>query len=82
MMRCDRHKKEYLGGCMWCGKRLCELCVSKRDGSKIYCEKCVISLGGVARESLPLAERSDEVIPSGGRRFVFKKGYLELQGGQ
>lgn len=44
--RCGKHKKEIIGGCMWCGGNLCKLCVSAVQGSKkFYCEKCVHLLG-------------------------------------
>lgn len=80
MTKCDRHRKEQVGGCMWCGKRLCELCIVKREGVKIYCEKCVVSLGGVRRERLP--QMGIPRPPSDGRRFVMKNGFLEIDGGK
>lgn len=80
MNRCDKHRKDQVSGCMWCGKRLCELCIAKREGSKVYCEKCCVSLGGVRRERLP--ELGVPRPPAGGRRFVLKNGYLELNGGE
>jgi len=77
-MKCEKHRKEQIGGCMWCGKRLCELCVAKREGSKFYCEKCLVSLGAVRRENLP--QFGVPRPPSSGRRFVLKNGFLELRG--
>lgn len=78
MMKCDRHKKDHIGGCMWCGKRLCEFCIAKRDGHKFYCDKCAGVLGGVRREHLPPVGRTP--LPSSGRRFVMKNGCLEMDG--
>lgn len=80
MIKCDKHRKDHLAGCMWCGKRLCELCVAKRDGGKFYCDKCVVLLGSVRRERLPHVGR--QPLPSGGKRYVMKNGYLELDGGR
>ncbi len=79
MMKCDKHKKDHVGGCMWCGKRVCEYCIAKREGNKLYCEKCAINLGGVRREHLPQISTQPKV-PAAGRRFVLKNGYLEMDG--
>jgi hypothetical protein len=79
-MRCDKHRKDHVGGCMWCGRRLCEFCVAKRDGGKLYCDKCQSNLGGIRRERLP--QLSLPRPPANGRRFVLKNGYLELNGGK
>lgn len=78
MKKCDKHKKDYVGGCMWCGTRLCELCIAKQEGVKLYCEKCYVKLGSVRRERLP--QFGVPRPPSNGRRYVLKNGYLELQG--
>jgi hypothetical protein len=80
-MKCDKHRKDHVGGCMWCGKRLCQFCIAKREGSKLYCDKCAINLGGVRREHLPRVN-TQERAPATGRRFVLKNGYLEIDGGQ
>jgi len=64
---------------MWCGRKLCEECIAKKEGIKLYCVKCIVQLSRVRRERLPsTATRT----PSGGRRLVFKDGYLEIQGGE
>ena len=78
-MKCDRHRKDHIGGCMWCGKRLCEYCIAKSDGHKKYCDKCVGSLRGVRRERMPTIGR--QPLPSSGKRFVLKDGYLVTNGG-
>ena len=81
MIKCDKHKKDHVGGCMWCGKRLCEFCIAKRDGGKLYCEKCSVQLGGIRRERLPtLEEQQQPRAPATGKRFVLKNGYLEMEG--
>jgi hypothetical protein len=77
-MKCDKHRKDHVGGCMWCGKRLCEFCVAKREGVKLYCDKCIDLLCGVRRDPLPNVGR--QPLPSAGRRFVIKNGYLEMDG--
>jgi hypothetical protein len=52
-MRCIKHKKEVMGNCNWCGKHVCPLCIAKKEGRKLYCEKCAIQLAGVKRIKLP-----------------------------
>ncbi|GEM_PF-2015498 len=79
MIKCDKHRKDHIGGCMWCGKKLCELCVAKREGVKLYCDKCVNLLGNIRRESLP--QVGSQPLPVSGRRFVMRNGYLEMDGG-
>ena len=78
-MKCDKHRKDHVGGCMWCGRRLCEYCIAKRDGVKFYCDKCSINLGGIRRESLPQISVEPRA-PVTGKRFVLKNGYLEMEG--
>jgi len=73
-MRCDRHRKDFVGRCMWCGKQLCNLCVARRDGNKLYCDKCRGVLGSVRRTQLP------KQTSSSGRRFVMRDGYLVIEG--
>ncbi|MBW2978621.1 hypothetical protein KY304_00750, partial [Candidatus Woesearchaeota archaeon] len=52
-MRCTKHKKEVIGHCTWCGKPVCPLCVAKKEGKKLYCEKCAIQLSGIKKIKLP-----------------------------
>ena len=78
-LKCNQHRKDTIGDCMWCGRKLCELCIAKKEGIKLYCDKCIVHLSRVRRERLPPA--MPRPPPSGGRRFVIKNGYLEIQGG-
>ena len=78
-MKCDKHRKDQVGGCMWCGRRLCEYCIVKREGSKFYCEKCCVNLSGIRRERLPQVDTQPRP-PVTGKRFVLKNGYLEMEG--
>ena len=64
---------------MWCGKKLCEFCVAKRERAKVYCEKCAVSLGGVRRDPLPRVGVMP--LPHTGRKFRFEEGYLVIEGG-
>ena len=80
-MRCDKHRKDQIGGCMWCGRRLCPFCIAKKEGSKLYCVKCAVNLGGIHREHLPPVDLHPRP-PATGKRFVLKNGYLELDGGE
>ena len=79
-MKCDKHRMIHVGGCMWCGRRLCESCVARRERSKIYCDKCRSRLGVVRREHLPKIGK--QPLPVAGKRFIFRNGYLELRGRQ
>ena len=56
-MRCLKHRRTTVGACNWCGKQLCQHCVSKKDGKKLYCEKCSIQLSGVRRAKVPPAKK-------------------------
>ncbi|MEM3154718.1 MAG: hypothetical protein QW165_04100 [Candidatus Woesearchaeota archaeon] len=66
---------------MWCGRRLCEFCIAKREGIKLYCDKCSVQLGGIRRERLPRLDVQPRP-PATGRRFVLRNGYLEQEGGE
>ncbi|MBN1644912.1 hypothetical protein JW851_02645 [Candidatus Woesearchaeota archaeon] len=52
-MRCNKHKKEVIGHCNWCGKHVCPLCIAKKEGKKLYCEKCAIQLSSIKKIHLP-----------------------------
>ncbi len=81
MIRCDKHRKDHVGGCMWCGRKLCEFCIAKRDGKKFYCDKCCGTLGGIRRERLPQVAQRQPLSPTG-KRFKLKNGYLVMDGGE
>jgi len=49
-MKCQRHNKETIGVCTWCGRELCRLCISKTDGSKKYCSHCVNEIGDLIKK--------------------------------
>jgi len=55
MEKCHKHSKEIVGGCMWCSKRLCEFCIARKEGLKLYCENCAQQLGP-PRRTLPKVE--------------------------
>ncbi|MBI4151296.1 hypothetical protein HY492_04165 [Candidatus Woesearchaeota archaeon] len=80
MDKCIKHTKELVGGCMWCGKRLCEFCIARKEGLKVYCEKCAQQLGP-PRRSIPVVETKPvaPVIPE--RRSaprIDKDGYFDF----
>ncbi|MBD3361740.1 hypothetical protein GF358_03030 [Candidatus Woesearchaeota archaeon] len=56
-MRCTKHKKEFISTCNWCGKRVCPLCIAKKEGKKVYCEKCATQLAGFKRIKLPKVDK-------------------------
>jgi len=76
-MRCEKHKKDHVGGCQWCGKRVSEFCVAKQEGKKLYCEKCASMLGDIQKPILPKVGR--EPLPAQGRRYAMKNGYLVME---
>jgi hypothetical protein len=59
--KCLKHSKELVGGCMWCGKRLCEFCVARKEGLKLYCEICAQQLGP-PRRTIPKVEPKQPVV--------------------
>ncbi|PIN75862.1 hypothetical protein COV18_01635 [Candidatus Woesearchaeota archaeon CG10_big_fil_rev_8_21_14_0_10_37_12] len=75
--KCDRHRKERIGGCTWCGKRVCELCIVKQEGKKVYCAKCSGVLSGISPMRVPLA--APRPAPPQGRRYMIHDGYLVLR---
>lgn len=88
-MRCPTHRRDQLGPCNWCGAKLCELCIAKQEGRKLYCEKCAINLLPFKRERLPAVMPKPVAAPPlpvspaeqpVKRRFVLgKDGYFELR---
>jgi len=52
-MRCTKHRRNTVGACNWCGKQICPYCVGKKEGKKIYCEKCSLRLSTVKRAKIP-----------------------------
>ena len=61
--KCIKHGKELIGGCMWCGKHLCEFCIARKEGLKLYCENCAQSLGP-PRRTIPKVEPKPLPPPS------------------
>lgn len=41
---------------MWCGKKLCEKCVTHQEGKKLYCDKCSEQLNPMSRIKMPMAK--------------------------
>lgn len=88
-MRCTQHRKDFQGACNWCGSKLCELCIAKQEGRKVYCETCAVRLVPFVREKLPpprpIARPMTVTTPAPQaevvkRRFVLgKDGYFELR---
>ncbi|MEM4263574.1 MAG: hypothetical protein QW666_01605 [Candidatus Woesearchaeota archaeon] len=88
-MRCLKHHRAIVGPCQWCGKQLCQNCVAKKEGSKLYCEKCAIQLSGIKRAKVPpvkpqsvpeiptLTKESQQ--PEKTRYTIDKDGYLILE---
>ncbi len=50
-MKCQKHNKEVIGNCTWCGRQMCPKCIKITDGGKKYCETCAASdVGKMVRE--------------------------------
>ena len=77
MERCAAHRREHAGACNWCGSKLCHECISHKQGSLVYCEKCNVrlSVAGKARvEAVPTAQ-----VRSAPRKIsMTKDGYADL----
>ena len=91
-MRCTTHRRNTVGACHWCGKQVCPYCIGKKDGRKVYCEKCAMRLSAVKRAKIPQAKRpreapvaraqpSIEEKPTKEKRVfsVDEEGYLVLE---
>lgn len=40
MALCKDHRRLVVGGCMLCGKELCDRCVMRQEGVKVWCSSC------------------------------------------
>jgi len=41
MDKCEKHKKNIVGKCQWCGVNVCDLCIGKKVGEKrFFCYDC------------------------------------------
>ncbi|RJQ20748.1 hypothetical protein C4580_03545 [Candidatus Woesearchaeota archaeon] len=80
MDRCDKHRKDLIATCNWCGKKACEFCIARQEGKKAYCEKCIPLLGNIRREPRPHMVQPPP--PHTGRKFVLQDGYLVIDGGR
>ena len=86
-MRCTKHKKEGAGHCNWCGKLVCPLCIAKKEGRKLYCEKCAIRLAGVKRIKLPKSKpiqreaklTEKQMEPTKKKLVLDEDGYLMIE---
>lgn len=78
MNTCDKHRKDHVGSCMWCGKKVCEFCIAKIEGKKLYCAKCQPVLGGIRRDPIPRI--GPRLLPAQGRKYVLQDGYLVMDG--
>ncbi|RMD57499.1 hypothetical protein D6825_03855 [Candidatus Woesearchaeota archaeon] len=76
-LKCSSHRKEHIGACNWCGVKMCQECISKKEGRKYYCFKCHSTLGRYSRERMP---RRTTSAPISGRRYQLQDGYLVLEG--
>jgi len=85
-MKCSNHRKDLVQDCNWCGNRICRLCIERKDGIKVYCQKCTPILAGLRRvrlppaTSLPLPKTESKQEPVKKEKFVLNEdGYLVLR---
>jgi ribosome-binding protein aMBF1 (putative translation factor) len=86
-MRCTNHRKELIGNCTWCGKHVCPLCIAKKEGRKLYCERCAIQLVGVKRVKLPKPASPEKIQetaqkqmePTKKKLVMDEDGYLVIE---
>ena len=76
-MKCEKHRKDFLSNCFWCGKKVCDLCILKSDRKKVYCEQCAPRVHNLGHSQLPIENRA---LPSKGRRFILENNHLILKG--
>ena len=67
--RCIKHRKDIEGVCNWCGARLCALCIAKRSGNKLYCEKCAINLQHFQKAAVPAPKPVSRDEPKSDPKF-------------
>jgi len=77
--RCQEHRREHVGSCMWCGKKLCGFCIIKEEGRKYYCEKCATTLIPVQRRTMPKEPAITPAQKPAGYS-IGKDGYLNFEG--
>jgi hypothetical protein len=76
-----------MGNCNWCGKHVCVMCIAKKEGRKVYCEKCAIQLSGVKRIKLPKPEpiprekktTEKQMEPTKKKSVLDDDGYLMIE---
>ena len=73
--RCVSHRKDLVGDCIWCGKKLCELCIARKEGRKLYCQLCSAQLGP-PRRSIPKVQTNQTVVT----QTTTKKPYRDNDG--
>ena len=49
-MKCQKHEKQSIGTCQWCGKLLCRECVGKSMGKKLFCRECSGGIGDIIQQ--------------------------------
>ncbi|MBI4450468.1 hypothetical protein HY642_00705 [Candidatus Woesearchaeota archaeon] len=75
--RCVQHKRDFEGDCMWCGKKLCQFCIARTEGKKLYCGACATGLSRFPRQSVPKAGNR-AVAEEKKQRLIVKDGYVEF----
>ncbi|MCX8147219.1 MAG: hypothetical protein N3D84_02005 [Candidatus Woesearchaeota archaeon] len=74
-MKCEKHGKDIIGTCQWCGRPLCKFDVGKKMGKKMFCSQCSIELGSyIQRKQLEQIkeEKAQEEKKKKLARMIFK----------
>lgn len=56
MALCRDHKRFVVGGCILCGKELCDRCVARSEGAKVWCVMCSRKMRIIPHERVTLED--------------------------
>lgn len=77
-MKCNYHGKELEHTCVWCGSKICELCIGKKEGNKVFCSRCVESIGDFKKARIPKTEKKAEYEEHETKKPRMEDGYLVI----
>ena len=80
MDRCYAHRKDLIGDCIWCGKKLCVLCIARKEGRKLYCELCSASLGPPRRSIPKVVTKESPVAVAPKKPYRDTDGFIDFTG--
>ncbi len=76
MALCKDHKRFVVGGCILCGKELCDRCVARSEGVKVWCPSCSRRMRIIPYERVKL---EDIKKPAPNKKIEFpNKSYFDF----